>query len=85
MKVHTESLGEQGGEAALDAIADFASRVIPYRGWVRRLSGAESHQKRMRAAISAGEVRRAYLKGLGEQLRCAPPAAPVRKKAQAKK
>jgi hypothetical protein len=39
----------------------------------------------MRAAISAGEVRRAYLKGLGEQLRCAPPAAPVRKKAQAKK
>jgi hypothetical protein len=85
MKVHTESLGEQGGEAALDAIADFASSVIPYRGWVRRLSGAESHQKRMRAAISAGEVRRAYLKGLGEQLRCAPPAAPVRKKAQAKK
>lgn len=80
MKVDTESLGEQGGEAALDAIADFAASAIPYRGWVRKLSGAEKHEKRMRAAIAAGEVRRAYLKGLGEQLKCAPPAAPARKK-----
>ncbi|MFN7418432.1 MAG: hypothetical protein ACK5T8_10715 [Alphaproteobacteria bacterium] len=85
IKVDTDSLGEQGGEAALDAIADFASSVIPYRGWVRRLSGADKHQKRMEAAITAGEVRRAYLKGLGEQLRCAAPAAPVRKKSSAKK
>lgn len=85
MVVDTESLGEQGGEAALDAIADFAASAIPYRGWVRKLSGAEKHEKRMRAAIAAGEVRRAYLKGLGEQLRCAPPAAPVRKKASGKK
>lgn len=85
MKVDTESLGEQGGEAALDAIADFAASAIPYRGWVRKLSGAEKHEKRMRAAIAAGEVRRAYLKGLGEQLKCAPPAAPARKKPVTKK
>jgi hypothetical protein len=85
MVVDTESLGERGGEAALDAITDFAASAIPYRGWVRKLSGAEKHEKRMRAAIAAGEVRRAYLKGLGEQLRCAPPAAPVRKRASGKK
>ena len=85
MKVDTDSLGEQGGEAALDAIADFAASAIPYRGWVRKLSGAEKHQKRMRAAIAAGEVRRAYLKGLGEQLKCAPPAAPARQKTPVKK
>jgi hypothetical protein len=85
MKVDTESLGEQGGDAALDAIADFAASAIPYRSWVRKLSGADAQQKRMRAAVAAGEIRRAYLKGLGEQLRCAPPATPVRKKPPAKK
>ena len=85
MKVDTESLGEQGGEAALDAIADFAASAIPYRGWVRKLTGAEKHEKRLKAAIAAGEVRRAYLKGLGEQLKCAPPAAPARRKAPARK
>ena len=85
MTVDTESLGEQGGEAALDAIADFATSAIPYRGWVRKLSGAEKHQKRMRAAIAAGEVRRAYLKGLGEQMKCAPPASPSRRKAPVRK
>lgn len=85
MKVDTDSLGEQGGEAALDAIADFAASAIPYRSWVRKLTGAEKHEKRLRAAIAAGEVRRAYLKGLGEQLKCAPPAAPARKKTPARK
>jgi hypothetical protein len=80
MEIDQDSLGEMGGEAALDAIADFASSAIPFRGWVRRLSGAESHQKRVQAAISAGEARRAYLKGLGEQLKCAPPASPNRRK-----
>lgn len=85
MKVDTESLGEQGGEAALDAIADFAASAIPYRGWVRKLTGAEKHERRLRVAIAAGEVRRAYLKGLGEQLKCAPPAAPARTKAPAVK
>jgi hypothetical protein len=29
-------------------------------------------------------VRRAYLKGLGEQLKCAPPATPNRRKPAAK-
>jgi hypothetical protein len=80
MEIDQDSLGEMGGEAALDAIADFASSAIPFRGWVRRLSGAESHQKRVLAAIAAGEARRAYLKGLGEQLNCAPPATPNRRK-----
>lgn len=75
-----ESLGEKGGEAALDAIADFASSAIPFRGWVRKLSGADRHQKRVQAAIDAGQARRAYLKGLGEQLKCSPPASPSRKK-----
>lgn len=78
--IDEESLGEKGGEVALDAIADFASGAIPFRGWVRKLSGAERHQKRIQAAIDAGQARRAYLKGLGEQLKCSPPASPTRRK-----
>jgi len=78
MKVEAESLEDLGGEAILDAIADFAASAIPYRSWVRKLSGADAQQKRMRAAVAAGAVRRAYLKGLGEQLSCAPPATPNR-------
>ena len=41
-----------------------ASDVIPFRGWIRKLSGAERHDKYVQAAITAGAVRRAYLKGL---------------------
>ena len=78
-------LGERGGEVALDAIADFASSAIPFRGWVRRLSGAAEHERRVQAAIDAGQARRAYLKGLGEHMKCSAPAAPVRRKAPAKK
>jgi hypothetical protein len=85
MKVDAESLGDLGGDAILDAIADFAASAIPYRSWVRKLSGADAQQKRMRAALAAGAVRRAYLKGLGEQLRCEPPATPHRTKAPTEK
>ncbi|MFM8754043.1 MAG: hypothetical protein ACKODL_05025 [Phenylobacterium sp.] len=73
-------LGERGGEVALDAIADFASSAIPFRGWVRRLSGAAEHERRVQAAIDAGQARRAYLKGLGEHMKCSAPAAPTRKR-----
>jgi hypothetical protein len=85
MKADTQSLEDLGGEAILDAIADFAASAIPYRSWVRKLSGADAQQKRMRAAVAAGAVRRAYLKGLGEQLGCPPPATPNRAKAPAEK
>ena len=85
MKVDAQSLEDLGGEAILDAIADFAASAIPYRSWVRKLSGADAQQKRMRAAVAAGAVRRAYLKGLGEQLDCPPPATPNRTTAPTEK
>jgi hypothetical protein len=43
---------------------------------VRKLSGAERHDRFVQAAINGGAVRRAYLKGLGEAHGCQPPAAP---------
>ena len=44
---------------------------------VRVLDGAERHSKEVAAAIAAGSVRRAFLKGVGQTLGCEAPAAPL--------
>ncbi len=54
------------GKIAQRVLASF----IPYRGLIRELSGAEKHEFEFRQAISAGLMRRAYLKGLGEAMGC---------------
>lgn len=71
-----DDLLEKGREGAFGAMASVASDAIPFRGWVRRLTGAERHDRLVQAAITAGGVRRAYLKGLGESKGCNPPATP---------
>ena len=65
------------GDKALEMVASAAQDLIPLRGWVRKLSGAERHDKLVRAAITAGGIRRGYLKGLGEAKGCNPPATPT--------
>jgi hypothetical protein len=65
------------GDTALGLMASAAQDLIPLRGWVRRLSGAERHDRLVRAAITAGGIRRGYLKGLGEARGCSPPATPT--------
>lgn len=74
------SLVERGSSAAqgaaTGAIRRAAEDVIPFRGWVRKLSGAERYSRDVLAAIAAGTVRRAYLKGLGQAQGCESPAAP---------
>lgn len=64
------------GDSAIGALRGSASGVIPFSGWVRKLTGAERHSKEVAGAIAAGIVRRAYLKGLGEAQGCETPAAP---------
>jgi hypothetical protein len=71
-----EGMMAKGKTTALTLASGAASDVIPFRGWVRKLSGAEQHDKYVQAAITAGAVRRAYLKGLGEAKGCNPPATP---------
>lgn len=71
-----ERAGDAASEAALDAIRDTTTDFIPGRSWVRRLSGAEQHSRHVQAAIQAGRMRRAFLKGVGMNRNCAPPAAP---------
>ena len=65
------------GDAASDALRGAAESVIPFRGWIRKLDGAERHSKEVAASIAAGSVRRAFLKGVGQTLGCQPPAAPL--------
>lgn len=63
------------------SVGKIAQRVvaslIPYRSVIRELSGAEKHELEFREAISAGLVRRAYLKGLGHAMDCPYPARPM--------
>lgn len=61
------------GAVAKSVVASF----IPFRGVIRELSGAADHQREFQAAIYAGAVRRGYLKGLGQQMKCSYPARPA--------
>jgi len=63
-------------DAAGHALKGAAESVIPFRGWVRKLSGAERYSKDVAAAIAAGTIRRAFLKGLGHAAGCTAPGAP---------
>lgn len=63
-------------EGAGRALKSAAEGVVPYRGWVRKLSGAERYSKQVAAAVAAGIVRRAFLKGIGQVGGCQAPAAP---------
>jgi len=48
--------------------------VIPFRSWVRKLSGAEKSSNELATAVAAGIVRRAFLKGMIQERRCKDPA-----------
>ncbi|MEO7026418.1 MAG: hypothetical protein ABI056_02590 [Caulobacteraceae bacterium] len=69
------SLTTQRG-IALTIVHGASELLLPFAGFVRTLSGAQKHDQLVVEVITAGSVRRAYLKGLGEAYGCAPPAAP---------
>lgn len=68
------SLLERGGaivtDAAAGAVKSAIQVTVPYRNWVRKLSGAEKYSKEVAAAIAAGGVRRAFLKGFRQARGC---------------
>jgi hypothetical protein len=74
------SLIERGaGTASGMAVGNLRSAaegVVPFRGWIRKLSGAERYSRDVAAAIAAGTVRRAFLKGLGAAATCEIAAVP---------
>ncbi len=58
-------------DQAVGALQRTAEGLIPFRGWVRKLSGAERHSKYVLASIAAGSARRAFLKGYAASEHCA--------------
>ena len=62
--------GVQFGKMARSVVG----MLIPYRGVIREISGANRHEREFKESIVAGMMRRAYLKGLGEAMDCPYPA-----------
>jgi hypothetical protein len=65
---------ERGGtvanDTAMGALQSTAEGIIPFRGWVRKITGAERHSRKVAAAISAGIIRSAFLKGIRTTRAC---------------
>lgn len=72
----TDKASEGAADMTLGAVSSTVSGFIPFRSLVREATGASAHERRLRAAYERGVTRRSYLKGVGAQLGCAPPAAP---------
>lgn len=62
-----EGLVNKGLQMGGDALSGF----IPFRGFVRQLSGAQAERNRLESAIYAGVARRSYLKGYARARGCA--------------
>ena len=62
---------QAAGNHAVSTVADAAADVLPYRGWVRRLSGASKAERKAAAAYAMGEQRRTFLRGYAAGLGCA--------------
>ena len=57
-------------EEALSLGESAAGSLVPFSAVIRRLSGAEAKQNYAKAAVYAGSVRRAYLKGVARGKGC---------------
>jgi hypothetical protein len=75
-RLRTEILADSASEATLDMLASEARGFIPFRGLIRKATGAESHEKKYNKAFKIGAQQRAYLKGYGLAKGCPPPARP---------
>jgi hypothetical protein len=72
--IDDRSMGEKGQEAAKtaagQAVRGAAASLMPARGLVRFISGAEKADRQLREAKERGMVRRGYLRGLAKAQNC---------------
>jgi hypothetical protein len=66
--------GEQAKSSKAHMAMNYARGMIPYRGYVRFLTRADSKDKALQTAATAGYARRGFLRGLEAHLQCAPAA-----------
>lgn len=62
--------GQTSTEFALASAQSLAGSLIPGTGLIRKLSGADAAAKKAAAAVLAGSLRRAFLKGTGRAKGC---------------
>ncbi|MCG2841161.1 hypothetical protein L6Q21_09235 [Sandaracinobacter sp. RS1-74] len=62
--------GQSAGDMLLGSLEKTASSLVPGSGIVRKVSGAEAHEKKVKAAVYAGWLRRAFLKGTAQAQGC---------------
>ena len=74
-----KSVSKRVSDVTFDLARGAVSGLIPFRGVVRYVTGAEKRAREINEALIAGTVRRSYLKGYGEMLGCDYPASPNRK------
>lgn len=75
-RLRTEMLADEAANAALGAVESGVTGWIPFRGLIRKATGAESHEKKYNRAYKIGAQRRVYLKGYGLAKGCGTPARP---------
>jgi hypothetical protein len=75
-RLRTEVLTDEAAKATLGAVESGVTGWIPFRGLVRKATGAESHENKYNRAFKIGAQRRTYLKGYGLAKGCDMPARP---------
>lgn len=65
---HIERGANALGDASIKALKRTTESLVPYRSWVRKLTGAEKSSQVVEDAINAGNLRRAFLKGYSAQV-----------------
>ncbi|HZZ67801.1 MAG TPA: hypothetical protein VFE18_06485 [Phenylobacterium sp.] len=66
--------GKQPKTGKIHMAINYVRGMIPYRGYVRFLTQADSKDKALQRAVTAGFARRAFLRGLEAHMQCAPSA-----------
>lgn len=72
-----ESRKQKQGATAMGITRGAIEGLIPFRGLIREISGANKAEIDFRTAIYAGVVRRGFLKGYGAHRRCLAPGRPM--------
>jgi len=62
--------GQTSSEVVFGASEALVGSLIPFSGVIRVISGAAKRERYAQAAVFAGSVRRAYLKGMGRTRGC---------------
>jgi len=71
-----ESRAKKREQTAGRVAGNVAGSIIPFRGLIGEVTGANAERRRYAAAVYAGTVRRGFLKGVGLERGCKAPARP---------